>query len=37
MKIPQILEERAAILEEYYNTHYKPLAPLVKQCFLNTI
>lgn len=37
MKIPQILEERAAVLEEYYDTHYKPLAPLARQCFLNTI
>ena len=37
MKIPQILKERAAQLEEYYSVHYKPLAPLVRQCFLNTI
>ena len=37
MKIPQILKERAALLEEYYSAHYKPLAPLVRQCFLNTI
>ena len=37
MKIPKILIERADKLEEYYSVHYKPLAPLVKQCFLNTM
>ncbi|WP_155832295.1 glycoside hydrolase family 125 protein [Butyrivibrio sp. MC2013] len=37
MRIPKVLEERARKLEEYYNEKYKPLAPLVKQCFLNTI
>lgn len=37
MKIPEILQKQAAALEEYYNVHYKPLAPLAKQCFLNTI
>lgn len=37
MNIPLILEERATLLERYYETHYKPLAPLVRQCFLNTI
>jgi len=37
MKIPEILEKEAAVLEEYYRVHYKPLAPLVKQCFLSTI
>lgn len=37
MKIPDILQKRAEILEQYYQLHYKPLAPLAKQCFLNTI
>lgn len=37
MKTPEILKERAKRLEEYYKANYKPLAPLVKQCFLNTI
>lgn len=37
MKIPRILEERAKELEDYYKIHYKPLAPLVRKCFLNTI
>lgn len=37
MKIPEILKRRAAELEDYYRTHYEPLAPLVGQCFLNTI
>lgn len=37
MKIPAILEKRAGMLEEYYNEHYKPLAGLARQCFLNTI
>ena len=37
MKIPEILKQRASELEEYYRTHYEPLAPLVGQCFLNTI
>ncbi len=37
MKIPQILEQRADMLEEYYGIHYKALAPLARQCFLNTI
>lgn len=37
MIIPAILEEKATALEEYYETHYKPLAGLARQCFLNTI
>lgn len=37
MKIPAILEEKAAVLEKYYEAHYKPLAGLARQCFLNTI
>lgn len=37
MKIPEILEKEAARLEEYYSVHYKPLAPLARQCFLNTM
>lgn len=37
MKIPAILEERAAVLEQYYEAHYKPLAGLARQCFLNTM
>lgn len=32
-----ILKERAELLESYYETHYRALAPLAKQCFLNTI
>lgn len=27
MKIPSILINKAKELEEYYNIHYKPLAP----------
>ncbi len=37
MKIPDILENRAKMLEEYYRISYEPMAPLAKQCFLNTI
>lgn len=37
VRIPEILLRKADKLEEYYTNHYKPLAPLVKQCFLNTI
>lgn len=37
MKIPEILEKQAEKLEEYYSAHYRPLASLVKQCFLNTM
>lgn len=34
---PEILTETANELEAYYKKAYPPLAPLVKQCFLNTI
>lgn len=37
MKIPAALTKQAEKLEAYYSVHYPPLAPLVKQCFLNTI
>lgn len=37
MNIPDILQKRATMLEEYYRTHYEALAPLAKQCFLNTM
>lgn len=37
MKIPDILVERAETLETYFRVHYEPLAPMVKQCFLNTM
>ena len=37
MKIPEILEKRAAELEEYYAARYAALAPLVSRCFLNTM
>lgn len=37
VRIPEILLQEAEKLEEYYANHYKPLAPLVRQCFLNTI
>ena len=37
MKIPAALTSQAEKLEAYYSIHYPPLAPLVKQCFLNTI
>ncbi len=36
-KIPDILIEKADELEKYYEKHYPALAPLAKQCFLNTI
>jgi len=36
-KIPNILLKRGSELEEAYNKVYPDLAPLVKQCFLNTI
>ena len=36
-QIPAILEEKAAELETYYKENYPGLAPLAKQCFLNTI
>lgn len=34
---PKILTEQAEKLEHYYEINYPPLAPLVKQCYLNTI
>lgn len=37
IKIPEILLKEADKLEAYYSVHYKPLAPLVRQCFLNTM
>ena len=37
MKIPQVLIRQADLLEAYYKENYPPLAPLAKQCFLNTI
>lgn len=37
IKIPEILLKEADKLEEYYSIHYKSLAPLVRQCFLNTM
>lgn len=37
MEIPEILKKRAAELEAYYRVHYEALAPLVSQCFLNTM
>lgn len=36
-QIPNILEEKAVELEQYYQKNYPDLAPLAKQCFLNTI
>lgn len=37
MNIPQILKTEAEALEKYYQEHYPEVAPLVKNCFLNTI
>lgn len=37
MKIPQILIDHANCLEEKIAKVYPPLAPLAKQCYLNTI
>ena len=37
MKIPEILLEQAEKLKDFYTAHYPGLAPLAKQCFLNTI
>ncbi|RRD93996.1 glycoside hydrolase family 125 protein [Clostridiales bacterium COT073_COT-073] len=37
MKIPIILKNEADALEKYYQKHYPAVAPLVKNCFLNTI
>ena len=36
-KIPDVLLEKAEELEKYYEEHYPALAPLAKQCLLNTI
>lgn len=36
-QIPGILEEMAAELEAYYKINYPNLAPLARQCFLNTM
>jgi hypothetical protein len=36
-KIPDILIKKADELEDFYKKAYPELAPLVKQCFLNTI
>ncbi len=37
MNIPQVLLQNAARLESYYQAHFPALAPLAKQCFLNTM
>ncbi len=37
IEVPEILLKQAEMLEQYYDTYYKPLAPLIRQCFLNTI
>ncbi|MDY2936883.1 MAG: glycoside hydrolase family 125 protein [Fusicatenibacter sp.] len=37
MNIPDILLTRAQKLEDYYRENYPALAPLAKQCFLNTM
>ena len=37
MKIPEILLTHAQKLEEKIQTVYPALAPLAKQCYLNTI
>lgn len=34
---PEILTIEAEALEKYYEVHYPALAPLIKQCYLNTI
>ncbi len=36
-EIPEILIKRAEELERYYEEYYPSAAPLIKQCFLNTI
>lgn len=36
-RIPDVLLQKADELEKYYEEHYPALAPLAKQCFLNTI
>lgn len=35
--IPEILIRKGQELEQYYQNHYPALAPLAKQCFLNTV
>ncbi len=37
MNIPQVLLEQADALEKYYQANFPSLAPLAKQCFLNTM
>lgn len=37
MKIPEILQQKAAELERYYSVHLPAAAPLAQRCFLNTI
>lgn len=37
IQIPDILLKQAQELEDYYEKHYPALAPLAKQCFLNTL
>lgn len=37
METPKILIRKAEELEAYYQEHYQEAAPLVKNCFLNTI
>lgn len=37
MEIPEILIEKAKELEEYYRKYFPLAAPLVKNCFLNTM
>lgn len=37
MKIPDILLKKADKLQQYYEANYPALAPLARQCFLNTI
>lgn len=37
MQKPKILTKTADELENYYREAFPPLAPLIKQCFLNTI
>ncbi|MDF2542076.1 MAG: glycosyl hydrolase [Herbinix sp.] len=37
IKIPEILRKRAEELELYYQEKMPTMAPLIKQCFLNTI
>ena len=37
MKVPEILRQKAAELESYYQAHCPELAPLAAPCFLNTM